>query len=180
MPTLDHVVTRASPDDPPALIDAVAAIDTLGSQVRERWDLVVEPARVHGRLGDFAPTTSGVRPLDADELAVIHIQSAIAPHGAAPFYEAGPAVAAQALAHPGHLGGVGLTDTFGEIASLSCWPTYSDARDNAFSDGHHARARQQSNRDQWARPATECYMRMRPLAWTGTLQGSNPFGSVRH
>lgn len=178
MPTLDHVVLRAWSDDPHALNDVAAAIDTVSSQALERWDLVVQPTRVQGRLGSFAPDTSGARPLGADEPVVVHIQSAVAPHGAAPFYEAGPVVAAQALAHPGYLGGLGLTDTFADIASLSCWRTYSDAHDYALRDGPHDRARRQSHRDQWALPATECYMRLRPLASTGTLQGSNPFDAL--
>ena len=115
MPILDRVVLRAWSHDPLALIDVAAAIDTVSTHVLERWDLVVEPTRVHGRLSDFAPETEGVRPLGANELSVIHIQSTVAPHAAAPFYEAGPDVAAQALAHPGYLSGLGLTDTFADV-----------------------------------------------------------------
>jgi hypothetical protein len=109
---------------------------------------------------------------------VIQIQGTLTNEGTAPFYEAGPAVVGQAFGSPGYIGGIGFTETYAETISFSCWSSYRAARDYAFSSGHHNEARKRDRAEQWHDPETDCFMRLRPLASTGSLLGRNPFEAL--
>lgn len=77
---------------------------------------------------------------------------------------------AHAFEHPGYLGGPAINSSPLNTTSCSCWRSYRDARAYAYGPGGHRHAMQRDRARGHHR--TEYFVRLRPLAERGTLDGA--------
>jgi hypothetical protein len=83
---------------------------------------------------------------------------------------------AYAFGHPGYLGGLAITSSPLNTTSCTCWRACRDARDYAFRPGGHLDAMQRDRVSSHHR--TEYFLRLRPPAERGSLDGVTPRAPV--
>lgn len=163
------------------------SLDTLGAaqqdirrrlvaRASETWEILLEPVSIEGDWFGFAPDVTGATPLALDEPAVVLINGVLKPRHAIRFARDNALVAAQLRSAAGYLGGLGISDTPMTTTSLSCWRTRRDSRAFAFGTGAHQRAYKVDQAEE--RHSTTFFVRFRPLATSGTLDGQDPFADT--
>jgi hypothetical protein len=110
------------------------------------------------------------------EPALILISGELRARYVASFARDAAGAVAHAFEHPGYLGGLAITSSPLNTTSCSCWRTYADARDYAYGPGGHRHAMQRDRARGHHR--TEYFLRLRPLAERGSLDGAAPLASA--
>jgi len=150
-------------------------VSPLCAGAREHWhvDGEITRASFSEPWHHWTPDTDDARPLADDEPALILISGQLKARWIPAFTKDGAKAVAHAFAQPGYLGGLGINNSALNTTSCSAWRTYADAKAYAFKPGAHATA---MKRDRAAeRHRTEWFLRIRPLAETGSLNGRAPF-----
>jgi hypothetical protein len=166
--------------DADADVDArwAARLGTAAARAREHWRVegeVVRAAFTEPWRG-WTPDVDGVVPMDPDEPALILISGNLRPRYAPVFFSDAARAVTQAFGQPGYLGGLALASSPTDTTSCSAWRRYADARAYAFRPGAHATAMRRDKAGRHHR--TEHFLRVRPLAERGTLDGAAPFGAL--
>ena len=141
----------------------------------EHWHVRGELARASftAPWRGWTPKTEGAQPLAEDEPALILISGNLRPGGVPGFVRDSFGAVAHAFEHPGYLGGLALMSSPLNTTSCSAWRTCSDARGYAYRTGRHSDAMKRDRADE--RHVTECFLRIRPTASSGTLEGKPVF-----
>jgi hypothetical protein len=142
----------------------------------ERWQVLLHPASIHGAWAGFAPACEPTDPLRVEEPVVVLIHGVLRARYLFKFTRDSARVGRQLVQANGYLGGVALSDTPLTTASFSCWRTARDSRAFAFGAGAHQHAYKIDRNEH--RHATEFFVRFRPIAAEGTLDGKDPFAGV--
>jgi hypothetical protein len=155
-----------------------SALDELGAGAREYWHVEAEIVRAafSESWKGWTPDVTDARPLDAAEPALVLISGELHPRFVPAFFKDAAGAVAHAFAHPGYLGGLAFQSSALNTTSCSCWRTYGDACDYAYTDGGHRDAMLRDRRRGHHR--TEYFLRLRPLVERGSLRGSTPLAPV--
>lgn len=150
----------------------------LASSAGEHWHVRGEVTR--GAFSEpwrgWTPRTSDAEELGDDEAALILVSGNLRARAIREFVPDAARSAAQAFEHPGYLGGLAVYSSPLNTTSCSAWRRYGDAKDYAFRQGRHAAAMRRDRAHENHR--TEWFLRVRPLAERGTLNGAAPFASA--
>jgi hypothetical protein len=141
----------------------------------ERWDVLLEPVRVHGEWHGVT-LQPDAEPLRLDDPVVVLISGELRARYTLAFLRDNAEVGRQLQTAAGYLGGLGLADTPQTTTSLSCWRTGRESQRFAFAEGAHRMAYQVDQAEQ--RHRTELFVRFRPLRSAGTLDGRDPLAAV--
>ena len=182
-----HFMPRGRPAPTPRRIAVLAAweddgwSDALGelcAGAGEHWHVESEVVRAafSASWKGWTPDDAGARPLEPGEPALILISGELRARYVGAFARDAAAAVAHALGHPGYLGGLAITSSPLNTTSCSCWRTYQDARDYAFRPGGHLAAIQRDRARGHHR--TEYFLRLRPLAECGSLDGAAPLATA--
>ena len=138
---------------------------------REHWHVHGEVARASfdSPWQGWMPDTTEIDPMRDDEPALILISGNLRAGAMVSFVRDSFGAVGHAFRHPGYLGGLGIASSPLNTTSCSAWRTYADARDYAYSRGDHATAMRRDR--QLERHRTNWFLRVRPLAVRGTLDG---------
>jgi hypothetical protein len=173
-------VPRPLPAPTPRRIAVLAAWDGAARDVftrdaREHWHVEAEVVRAafSAAWKTWAPDTTDARPLDADEPALILISGELHARYLPAFARDAAGAIAHAFASAGYLGGLAIQSSPLNTTSCSCWRTYEDAQAYAYRPGGHLDAMRRDRARGHHR--TEYFLRLRPLAERGTLNGTAPF-----
>lgn len=160
---------RASREGPLAALRAGAG---------EAWHVRAELVRARGNAPwrGWTPDAGDAEPLSDDEPVLVLISGELRARHLPPFVRGAAASVRHANAQPGYLGGVGLNSSPLNTTSCSAWRTSADSRRFAFASGAHATAMRIDVSGRHHR--TERFLRLRPLASSGTLRGRDPFAGV--
>jgi hypothetical protein len=163
--------------------DAVAdcwepTIGVLSRGAREHWHVHGELARASFSEAwrGWDPQVVDARNLDDDEPALILIAGDLRARFVPAFVRDAMKAAAHAFEQPGYLGGLAINSSLLNTTSCSTWRTYADAKAYAYRPGRHSEAMKRDRAEE--RHSTEWFMRVRPLAERGTLNGRAPFAEV--
>jgi hypothetical protein len=170
-PTPRRIAILAAWDDP-------AAVSGLAADAAEHWHVEAEVVRAAFSQDwkGWTPDTTGARPLGDDEPALILISGELHARYVPAFARDAAGAIGHAFQHPGYLGGLAITSSPLNTTSCSCWRTYADARDYAYRPGGHLDAIRRDRARGHHR--TEYFLRLRPLAESGSLGGRRPLASV--
>jgi hypothetical protein len=146
------------------------------SGANERWQVLLQPASIHGAWAGFTPACAPTGPIRVDEPVVVLIHGVLRARHLFNFTRDSARVGRQLVGANGYLGGLALSDTPLTTASFSCWRTARESRTFAFGSGAHQHAYKIDRNEQ--RHATEFFVRFRPIAAEGTLEGRNPLVDV--
>jgi hypothetical protein len=154
------------------------ALARLATGAHEHWHVAAEVVRASFSTAwnGWMPDTTGARPLDPAEPALIVISGDLRARYLPAFLADGARAVAHAFEQPGYRGGLVISSSPLNTTSCSCWRSYQEARDYAFNPGGHLDAvrRDRSRRQH----KTDYFLRLRPLAERGTLAGRKPFASL--
>jgi hypothetical protein len=184
-----HFAARVRPAPTPRRIAVLAGWDgdvdadwaeSLGAGAREHWHVEAEVVRAafSDSWRGWIPDADGARPLDQAEPALILISGELHARYVPAFAHDAAGAVAHAFASPGYLGGLAIASSPLNTTSCSCWRTYREAREYAFRPGGHLDAVRRDRARGHHR--TEYFLRLRPLAVSGTLDGAAPFGHGRN
>jgi hypothetical protein len=150
----------------------------LRAGAREAWHVraQVTRARTTAPWRGWLPDAGDGRPADDDEPLLVLISGELRARFLPPFLRGAAASVRHANAQPGYLGGLGLNSSVLNTTSCSAWRTAADSRRFAFASGAHATAMRIDRAGEHHR--TERFIRLRPLASSGTLRGRDPFAGV--
>ena len=151
----------------------------LADGAHEHWHLQGEVTRTAftAPWGDWAePRTDGAAPLTDDEPALILISGELKARWLPAFSVDAAKAMGQALGEEGYLGGLAIQSSPLNTTSCSAWATYADARRYAYASGRHQSAMKRDKSEEHHR--TEHFVRVRPLAERGMLDGTAPFAAV--
>ena len=148
----------------------------LDAYARETWQVLLEPVSVEGDWFGYVPEVTGAAPLRLAEPAVVLINGVLRARHAIRFTRDNARVASQLQDAPGYLGGLGISDTPMTTTSLSCCRTRRDSRAFAFGAGAHQHAYKIDLAQN--RHSTTFFVRFRPLASSGSIDGRDPFADI--
>jgi hypothetical protein len=182
-----HFVARVRPAPTPRRIAVLAGwqgdveagwADRLGAGAREHWHIEAEVVRAafSDAWRGWSPDATGAHPLDPDEPALILISGELHARYVPAFTHDAAGAVAHAFASPGYLGGLAIASSPLNTTSCSCWRSYREAREYAFRPGGHLDALRRDRARGHHR--TEYFLRLRPLAERGTLDGAAPFATA--
>jgi hypothetical protein len=145
---------------------------------REHWHLRGELAKVTDRdaWGGWVPSAEGAAPLRDEEPLFVLISGELRATAWWPFIKDAVGAVAHAEEHPGYLGGFGMFSSWVNTTSCSAWRSVADSRDYAYRPGGHADAMRRDVAEQ--RHRTNRFLRIRPRATRGTLDGRDPFAGL--
>ena len=174
-PTLRRLALLAAWEDGDD-VDArwAAALGDLCDGAGEHWHVEAEVVRAAftDSWKRWTPDVTGARPLDADEPALILISGELRARYVRAFARDNAGAVAHTFDQPGYLGGLAITSSPLNTTSCSCWRTYQEARDFAFGPGGHLDAVRRDRAS--GHHKSEYFLRLRPLAERGSLDGSGP------
>jgi hypothetical protein len=147
---------------------------------REHWHVLGELARASfsGPWKGWDPDVVEARKLGDDEPALVLIAGDLRARYVRAFLRDAMKAVAHAYTQPGYLGGLGVASSPLNTTSVSAWRSYADAKEYAFKPGAHATAMKRDRENE--HHSTEWFMRVRPIAERGTLNGRAPFAEVLH
>ncbi len=151
-------------------------LDRFDGAAHEVWQVTLQPVSVHGDWFGFVPDVQDAAPLTPDEPTVVLINGVLKTRHLLRFLRDNARSVRQLGTAAGYLGGLGISDTPMTTTSVSCWRSPRDSRAFAFGPGAHQHAYQIDLAQE--RHRTMFWVRFRPLATAGTLDGRNPFEGV--
>lgn len=150
----------------------------LAAGARQHWHVRGEATRASFSCPwkGWTPDVGDARPLDDDEPALVLIAGDLRLRALPEFIRDAPKTVGHAFEHPGYLGGLAVNSAPLNTTSCSAWRRYADAKDYAFRHGAHAKAMRRDRAHE--NHKTEWFVRVRPLAERGTLDGRAPLAPV--
>jgi hypothetical protein len=155
-----------------------ALMKRVRSQAEEVWTVYMQPVRWHGAWGGQDPFRE-MMPASPPQPGpwVILTRATIRPSRVRAFLGAVPAVAEQLLEQPALLNSVGV----GEVplfyqATLSLWQSLPDVTAFAYAQQAHREVIRRTRQEGWY--SEELFARFRPLAASGTWDGTNPLSQL--
>lgn len=143
-------------------------------QSEELWTAHLRPVRWHGQWGGCDPFANftAVPPPEPGPWVIL-TRATIRPTKVRTFFRAVPAVAEHLLQQPALLNSVGVGETpLFYQATLSLWRTLPDITAFAYGASPHTEVVRRTHREGWYKE--ELFARFRPIASSGTWDGSNP------
>ncbi|GHO67841.1 hypothetical protein KSC_067330 [Ktedonobacter sp. SOSP1-52] len=155
-----------------------ALMKRVQSQAEEVWTVYMQPVRWHGVWGGQDPFRE-MMPVSPPQPGpwVILTRATIRPNRVRAFLGAVPAVAEQLLEQPALLNSVGIGEApLFYQATLSLWQSLPDVTAFAYGQQAHREVIWRTRQEGWY--SEELFARFRPLAASGTWDGTNPLSQL--
>ena len=167
--------------DDAAGLDAFLASDLRAAALGGGWSARLEAVRAVPEAGGHFPGVPAdlpTGPVDDDRPVAVLTIGLLRLGRAVPFLRASNRAERQVHAAPGLLWASGLANLFGPpvVATLSLWESGAQAQAYARSTSGHSRAMQEDGRRTFHHAGS--FVRFRPLAATGHLEGRNPLAAA--
>lgn len=144
----------------------------------EHWHVEADVVRAafSERWKAWMPDVTDALALDPSEPALVLISGELHARYVPAFLKDAVGAVAHAFEQPGYLGGLFITSSPLNTTSCSCWRTYQEACDYAYTPGGHRDAMLRDRAGGHHR--TEYFLRLRPLLERGSLAGATPLAPV--